>query len=127
MGSKWVIMYFRQTRARVRLDISVIIVRGVSWTLREYTICSGMCEADSIICLIEALPMARSNRQPVIILVLLCLIKDDGSSQTGCPLPVRVPAGFSCMDNAQDENDNVPAILFWCNRLRLYNTCGRMG
>jgi hypothetical protein len=67
----------------VRLDISVIIVRGVSWSTREYTICSGMCDADSIINLIEALPMARSQRQPVILLVLLSLIKDDGFSQTG--------------------------------------------
>jgi hypothetical protein len=53
--------------------------------------CSGMCDADSIICLIEALPMARSKRQPVIILVLLYLIKDNGSGQTGGPLRVRVP------------------------------------
>jgi hypothetical protein len=40
------------------------------------------------------------------------------------PLRVRVPASFSCMDNARDENDNVPAILFWCNRLRLYKVSG---
>lgn len=85
-----------------------------------------MCDADSIIRLIEALPMARSKRQLVRILVLLCLIKDDGSSQTGSPR-VRVPVRFSCMDNAQDENDNVLAIFFRCNRLRLYNTCRRMG
>lgn len=71
-----------------------------------------MCDADSIICLIEALPMARSKRQPMILFVLLCLIKDDEFSQTGCPVRVRVTASFSCMDNAQDENDNVPAILF---------------
>lgn len=50
-----------------------------------------MCDDDSIICLIEALPMARSKRQPVIILVLLCLIKDDNlakraaSSQSAYP------------------------------------------
>jgi hypothetical protein len=83
-----------------------------------------MCDADSIICLIEALPMARSKRQPAILLVPLCLIKDDKFSQTGCSLRVRIPASFSCMGKTQDENDNVPAILFWCNRLRLYNVGG---
>lgn len=33
MGPMWVTMYFRGTRACVRLDISVIIVRGVRWTI----------------------------------------------------------------------------------------------
>jgi len=42
-----------------------------------------MCDADSIIRLIGALPMARSKHQPAIILVLMCLTKDDESSQTG--------------------------------------------
>lgn len=43
-----------------------------------------MCDADSIICLIEALPMARSKRQPVIILVLF-LAKRVAPSQSAYP------------------------------------------
>lgn len=85
-----------------------------------------MCDADSIICLIEALPMARSKRQPVIILVLLCLI-GQWIGPNGLPLPTPRTRRLLLHNNAQDKNDNAPAILFWCYRLRLYSTCRRMG
>src|SRR5260370_35327788 len=71
------------------------------------------------------------NRSPseatfgaAIILVLSCLTKDDGSSQTGSrSASVHPPVSHSLTTLRKYENDNVPAVLFQGNRLRLYNTC----